>query len=245
MRLTTILDDEITGYVYAYDPITSAVTLITSSPSPSSPTPAPPPSGPGPHDVRIVKVSFLKDVAVTGPAPSGLRFATAEPRIGRIHTGSVVSRESTAAMDELRRQQARIGKGVSREGQEIFDALCRTFVSPRKCFFFFLSFGGGFFFVGGMGGGGQRAVKVTVKWLMWTVCRMSCRWHDKQIVVLDSVVITEPYALADVKGNDLNAVKRVKKVVCSPPVSILLPLSPRSCHVAPFLPCRPRFLVGS
>lgn len=240
--MTTILDDEITGYVYAYDPITSAVTLITSSSSPSSPTPAPPPSGPGPHDVRIVKVSFLKDVAVTGPAPSGLRFATAEPRIGRIHTGSVVSRESTAAMDELRRQQARIGKGVSREGQEIFDALCRTFVSPLEvfffCFFLFFSFFGGVWRAVESKGNGKVAN-------VDRVYRMQCRWHDKQIVVLDSVVITEPYTLADVKGNDLNAVKRVKKVVRSPSISILLSLSPRPCPVAPLLPCRPRFLVGS
>ena len=151
--MTTILDDEITGYVYAYDPITSAVTLITSS-SPSSPTAATPPAGPGPHDVRIIKVSFLKDVAVTGPAPPGLRFSTAEPRIGRIHTGAVVSRESAAAMDELRRQQARIGKGVSREGQEIFDALCRLFVSPGAS--------GRGVEVKGDGGGG--AVEVRWRW---------------------------------------------------------------------------------
>lgn len=43
--------------------------------------------------------------------------------------------------------------------------------------------------------------------------RMPCRWHEKTIVVLDSVMIAEPYALTDVKGNDQNAVKRVKKVV--------------------------------
>jgi hypothetical protein len=42
---------------------------------------------------------------------------------------------------------------------------------------------------------------------------MPCRWHEKQIVVLDSVIISEPYGSTDVKGNDQNAVKRVKKVV--------------------------------
>lgn len=43
--------------------------------------------------------------------------------------------------------------------------------------------------------------------------RMPCRWHEKQIVVLDSVMISEPYGQNDVKSNDQNALKRVKKVV--------------------------------
>jgi hypothetical protein len=45
---------------------------------------------------------------------------------------------------------------------------------------------------------------------------MPCRWHDKQIVVLETVIIAEPYGNADVKGNDQKAVKRVKQVVCTP-----------------------------
>ena len=73
VKLTTVLDDTITGAVYAYDPITSTVTVITS----------PSPDGPGPHDVRILKVSFLKDVQVVGAAANPSRgFAAAEPRIG-------------------------------------------------------------------------------------------------------------------------------------------------------------------
>lgn len=55
---------------------------------------------------------------------------------------------------------------------------------------------------------------------------MLCRWADKQIVVLDSVIINEPYGLNNVKGNDQNAVQRVKKVVSCPfslPNSLLTP----------------------
>lgn len=77
---------------------------------------------------------------------------------------------------------------------------------------------------------------------------MQCRWHDKQIVVLDSVVITDPYTLADVKGSDPNAVKRVKKVVRSlVPVFILPSLSLRFCFVALFSLLHPvaPFLVSS
>jgi len=157
VKLTTILDDQIVGSVFAYDPITSTVSLITS----------PSPTGPGPHDIRILKVSFLKDVVVTGPAPPGLKFSSAEPKISKVNTGTIVARESVAALEEQKRAQ-RLGKGVSREGQAIFDALS------------------------------------------WT---MSCRWHEKQIVVLDSVMISEPYTLGDVKGNDQHAVNRVKKVL--------------------------------
>ena len=63
---------------------------------------------------------------------------------------------------------------------------------------------------------------------------MQCRWHDKQIVVLDSVVITDPYTLADVKGSDPNAVKRVKKVVRS-----LVPVFIFAVAVTAFLLCCP------
>ena len=45
---------------------------------------------------------------------------------------------------------------------------------------------------------------------------MPCRWADKVIVVLESVLISEPYGLNNVKGNDQNAVTRVKLVVSSP-----------------------------
>ncbi|CCX10924.1 anticodon-binding domain-containing protein [Pyronema domesticum] len=151
VKLTTILDDTITGTVYAYDPITSTVTLITSATT-----------GSGPHDIRMIKVSFLKDVAVTGAAPAGVKFSTAEPRIGKVSAASLA-----AALAEQKRA-ATLGKGVTKDGQDIFDALHRT---------------------------------------------MPCRWHEKTIVVLDSVMIAEPYALTDVKGNDQNAVKRVKKVL--------------------------------
>jgi hypothetical protein len=143
--------------VYAFDPVTSTLSLLTSANTSS-----------GPQDVRILKVSFLKDVQATDLAPADRKpgFAYAEPRIGKL--GDPVGTMGGGAEDRKRLQQQRLGKGVTKDAQDIFDALSRT---------------------------------------------MPCRWHEKQIVVLDSVIISEPYGSTDVKGNDQNAVKRVKKVL--------------------------------
>lgn len=46
--------------------------------------------------------------------------------------------------------------------------------------------------------------------------RMPCRWHEKQIVVLENVLIDEPYTPDRVRSQDKNALSRVKKVVRSP-----------------------------
>jgi hypothetical protein len=45
---------------------------------------------------------------------------------------------------------------------------------------------------------------------------MPCRWHEKQIVVLENVIIDEPYTLDRVRSSDKNALNRVKKVVSIP-----------------------------
>lgn len=57
---------------------------------------------------------------------------------------------------------------------------------------------------------------------------MSCRWHEKQIVVLENVVIDDPYTVERVRSQDKNALKRVKQVVClptppPPPLSLSTP----------------------
>lgn len=47
---------------------------------------------------------------------------------------------------------------------------------------------------------------------------MPCRWHEKQIVVLENVVIDDPYTVERVRSQDKNALKRVKQVVRTPPL---------------------------
>lgn len=50
----------------------------------------------------------------------------------------------------------------------------------------------------------------------WNGNRMPCRWHEKQIIVSENVIIDEPYTLDRVKSSDKNALSRVKKVVSIP-----------------------------
>lgn len=47
---------------------------------------------------------------------------------------------------------------------------------------------------------------------------MPCHWHEKQIVVLENVLIDDPYTVDRVRSQDKNALKRVKQVVCTPPL---------------------------
>ena len=120
VKVTTLLDDTITGQIYAYDPLSSVLTLITSpDPKPGQPV-----------DLRFLKTSFLKDVVDVSPKKSGgvlqgKGFANQEWSIGRVDVAAVGRRERDAAGQEAERER-RIGKGVTKEGQDIFDALSRT-----------------------------------------------------------------------------------------------------------------------
>lgn len=55
---------------------------------------------------------------------------------------------------------------------------------------------------------------------------MPCRWHEKQIVVLENVIIDDPYTVERARSQDMNALKRVKQVVCPPPLLSSSPLPP-------------------
>lgn len=112
----TIIDDTYEGTIFSYDPLTSTLALTQAT------THAPPA-----QDYRILKISFLKDVTVLGssPRPRGSTpFTSAEPRIAPVALAGLAGREKDVARGESERV-ANKGIGVSKEGQEIFDALAR------------------------------------------------------------------------------------------------------------------------
>lgn len=123
--MLTIIDDTYEGTIFSYDPLTSTLALTQASTAPA-------------HDFRILKISFLKDVTVLGGGGSGsgapprarstTPFASAEPRIGVVALAGLVGREKDVARNESDRVASR-GIGVSRDGQDIFDALARMWAT--------------------------------------------------------------------------------------------------------------------
>lgn len=93
-------------------------------------------------DVRIIKIPFIKDVAVVAPSkptsptaagPGGGAggagakgpYAAAEPQIRPLSIAMIRNREQAALRSEYDRSQGH-GVGVSEEGQDIYNALSKT-----------------------------------------------------------------------------------------------------------------------
>lgn len=154
VRITTLLDNTITGTVYAFCQTTNTITLIedaqgnadSSSTSSNAGAKQEPPKRP---NYRIVKTSFVRDVTVLSKSkkphaqPSAASvaqgtlykdaFAKAEPPIGRINIGKLAGKADAAILAE-RKRRSRIGVGVTKEAQAFFDLLSKTYVT----FMFFL-----------------------------------------------------------------------------------------------------------
>jgi len=185
VRVTNTNDETYEGNIFSYDPTLNLLALANTPANAPPPLSAPSASQSAPRgtDFRIVKINTLKDVVVLAAAPpktaatnnsnaSGAAkgpFGLAEPQLRPLSISGLVNRQSAALRAEYDRSQGH-GIGVSKEGQDIFDALSRS---------------------------------------------MSCRWQGKDIVVLDSVLIREPYALESctAQRGQQNALARVKKVL--------------------------------
>lgn len=133
IRVVTIIDDTYEGTIYSYDPLTSTLALIQ---SPAHPPPTPVSENANvaqsysPQDYRILKISFLKEVTVlSAPKQRSVAqpFTNAEPKIGTVDIAAVAAREKDAARAEAERI-ANKGVDVTKEAQDIYDALSRTYV---------------------------------------------------------------------------------------------------------------------
>ncbi|KAF8424977.1 anticodon-binding domain-containing protein [Tirmania nivea] len=142
VRLTTIIDDTYEGTIFAYDSSTNTVSIAqqstnTSTPSgPSNGTSTPPSTAQQPQDYRIIKISFLKEVTVlsrAGPTPTSTNlpgtplgpFTSLYPPINPISLPLILDREKAAVKAESERYATR-GVGVTKEAQDVFNALNRT-----------------------------------------------------------------------------------------------------------------------
>lgn len=122
VKITTLLDNSITGKIYTYDAKSNTVTLEEAA------------SASKPAGYRIIKTSFIRDVQVlekpkrTTSNEPGARVAVvekAEPIIGYVNTANMAKKESSAIQNAVKVRSTR-GVGVSKEAQIIFDAIYKT-----------------------------------------------------------------------------------------------------------------------
>ncbi|KAK9786298.1 hypothetical protein WJX73_006824 [Symbiochloris irregularis] len=105
VRLTTTLGEEISGEVFTFDKVTNCVVLKQKGTKQSC------------SNLCLLKANFIKAILSAKPPaqPADLRLPHIDPQ-------SVTDREA-AALQAAREQAAKIGVGVTREGQQIFDSL--------------------------------------------------------------------------------------------------------------------------
>ncbi|KAF5101568.1 hypothetical protein D0Z00_000843 [Geotrichum galactomycetum] len=140
VKVTTLLDHEIIGAIYSFCQTTNTIALIQEPPATSSS----PPTLPNYH---IIKTSFIKDVtpldnakskrvdAQSPPLPSAASvaagtphrdaFARADPPVGPVQLATIEAR-ARAAVKAERERRAKIGVGVTREAQDLFDLISKT-----------------------------------------------------------------------------------------------------------------------
>ena len=113
------------GTLFTTCNITNAIAINT-APAPPNPS-APLSSQPG--DYHIIPFAHILSFELLGSgeriAESGPGFDGALPSISKVDLDALRAREEQT-IREMKRKDAQKGKGVSKEAQEIFDAISRT-----------------------------------------------------------------------------------------------------------------------
>lgn len=151
VKVTTLLDSVIIGTIYSFCQVTNSLALIEESHVDegvkTEQKEKAKVNGNGAKakkaqpNYRIIKTSFIKEaVALEKPKKSGFTpsaasiaagtphndaFAKAEPSIGPIQV-SLLDGKARAAVKTEREKLAKIGVGVSKEAQELFDLISKT-----------------------------------------------------------------------------------------------------------------------
>ena len=125
--------DAMEGTVFAACPLTNLIAVNT-APAPPNPSSA---ITNQPGDYHVIPVSRIQSFQLVGlPAHNssskgeeggggGGGLDGAVPSIGRVDTKALEAREQ-ATIARIKEKEASRGRGVTREAQEIFDALART-----------------------------------------------------------------------------------------------------------------------
>ena len=122
--------DAMEGTVFAACPLTNLIAINT-APPPSNPSSA---TAAQPGDYHIIPVSriqsfqlvsFAADALSKGEEPTIGGFDGAVPSIGGVDIKALEAREQ-ATIARIKEKEASRGRGVTKEAQEIFDALART-----------------------------------------------------------------------------------------------------------------------
>ncbi|KAL1924026.1 uncharacterized protein VTP21DRAFT_7061 [Calcarisporiella thermophila] len=131
VRIKTVNDEEFEGKIFAFDPVINCLAIEcahqpthTQYPRPSCTTST---EGITKRDYRIIKTNCIKEVTPLGESNGWdvSTFATVEPAVGPVPIDRIKGREKRA-IQETWTSLSRIGVGVTREAQEIFDALSKT-----------------------------------------------------------------------------------------------------------------------
>lgn len=240
VKVTTLLDHDIIGTIYSFCQTTNTIALIQepSTPQSSQQSTAP--------NYRIIKTSFIKDVTPLDngktkraeassqsppPAPSAASvaagtphrdaFARASPAVSLIQVTAIEAR-ARAAVKAERERRAKIGVGVTREAQELFDLISKTYVfkikikkkSPNLWWHFRESIALLFIYRLDALLIGNLNQKLTF-FFFSLLFRVPCRWHDKSIIAMDEVRIDAPYRSNNCVADDpkSGALRYVKMLV--------------------------------
>jgi hypothetical protein len=119
VKLTTVLGQSYEGTLFTACPILNVVALNTRSPPPNPSSNA----AALPGDYHVIPISKLQAFHILALDTEG-DFARAQPPIARVDVRALKQREAERVA-QLHEEYKNRGKGVSREGQALFDSFKR------------------------------------------------------------------------------------------------------------------------
>lgn len=168
---------------------TTNAIAINAAPAPPNPS-ASLSSQPG--DYHIIPFAHILSFEIIGlgerVSESSAGFDGAVPSIAKVDMAALIAREEQT-IREMKRKDAQKGKGVSREAQEIYDALARTYVVLPSA---------------------SDRTRILTR-----LRRLPTRWADNQIVVNDAVLVQPPYTMDSIRApaGKEQSVVQVKKII--------------------------------